>query len=114
MKKSKCLSLILLCMSLLLQIVLLPVSATETTAQTSATQATQATQPAVQPTTAQAEFGTVCVLNGCRTIEGMVALGGTERILDTAQGAFLYEVNTDTVVYSYNPDMKLACGSLTK
>lgn len=117
MKKSKRLSLILLCVSLLLQIVLLPVSATETTAQTTATQATQptqATQSVVQPTTTQAEFGTVCVLNGCRTIEGMVALGGTERILDTAQGAFLYEVNTDTVVYSYNPDVKLACGSLTK
>ena len=114
MKKSKRLSLILLCASLLLQVILLPASATETTTQTTVPQTTQATQPVVTPTTAEAEFGTVCVLNGCRTIEGMVPLAGTERVLDTALGAFLYEVNTDTVVYSYNPDQKLACGSLTK
>ena len=61
-----------------------------------------------------AEFGTVCVQNGCRTIEGMVPLAGSDRMLDTAQAVFCYEANTGTVIYSYNPDMKLSPGTLTK
>ncbi len=60
------------------------------------------------------EFGTVCINNGCRTIQGMVPLGGSDRRLETAQGVFLYEVDTDTVVYSYNPDTKIHPGSLAK
>jgi len=43
-----------------------------------------------------------------------VPLGGSDWMLDTAMSAFLYEVNTDTVVYSYNPDMKVHPGSLAK
>lgn len=59
-------------------------------------------------------FGSVCVLNGCRTIDGFVPLGGSDRRLDSAQAAFAYERNTGTVVYSYNPDLKIAPGGLTK
>lgn len=107
MKKSKCLSL-LLCLMMLLQCVALPVSATETTGSTQETEETvAATQPA-------ATFGTVCIQKGCRTLEGMVPLGGSDQRLDTAQAAFLFEVNTGTVVYSYNPDLKLPAGSLAK
>lgn len=108
MKKMKHLSL-LLCVMLLLQCVLLPVSASETE-ETTAPQATASTQAAQEP----AAFGTVCVQSGCRTIEGMVPLGGSDKRLETGQAAFLYEVNTDTVVYSFNPDMKLHPGTLAK
>lgn len=59
-------------------------------------------------------YGQVSIQNGCRTIEAMRPLAGSERKLSSAQGAFLYEMNTDTVIYSYNPDMKLALGSHTK
>lgn len=108
MKKVKCLSL-LLCLTLLLSCVL-PVSATEV--------ATEETIHAVVPETLPQEeeltFGTVCIKQGCRTINGLIPLGGSDRKLDTAQSAFLYERNTGTVVYSYNPDAKVSSGTLSK
>lgn len=110
MKKFRCFSLIL-CLSLVLQCAL-PVSATETSRPEASAETTGAAETVPEAT--EAVFGTVCIQQGCRTIEGMVPLGGSERKLDTAQAAFLYELNTDTVVYSYNPDIKLAPGSLTK
>jgi len=91
------------------------VSATETAQPESTAVASDATETAqTLPPATEPVFGTVCVQQGCRTIEGMMPLGGSDRILDTAQAAFLYEVNTDTVVYSYSPDVTLAPGSLTK
>lgn len=109
MKKFKFLPL-LLCLCLLAQSLTLSVSAVEATLAPESEgipedPVLQATEPA---------FGTVCVKQGCRTIEGMVPLAGSDRKVDTAQAAFLYEVNTDTVVYSLNPDTKMAPGNLTK
>ncbi len=108
MKKFKFLSL-LLCLCLLFQAAALPAYATEV-APTESTADPMLTLPAA----AEPEFGTVCIQNGCRTIEGMVPLAGQDRKVDTAQAAFLYEVNTGTVVYSLNPDTKMAPGNLTK
>lgn len=54
------------------------------------------------------------VLNGCRTMDGIYPLGGSDRMLDSAQAAFVYEVNTQTVIYSYNPDLRQYPGSLSK
>lgn len=59
-------------------------------------------------------FGQVSVQRGSRTIQAMRPVGGSERKLSSAQGAFLYEMNTDTVIYSYNADMRLPLGSHTK
>ncbi len=59
-------------------------------------------------------FGSVCILNGCRTVDSFVPLGGSDRRLDSAQAAFAFERNTGTLVYSYNPDNKVAPGNLTK
>lgn len=75
---------------------------------------TQPTDPFAETQPAQIPFGQVSVMKGCRTIEGMEPLGGSGYMLETAQSVFLYEVNTDTVVYSYNPDMKVHPGSLAK
>ena len=108
MKKIKHLSLIL-CLGILLQIFSVPVSAAE--------METASVDPLVQtaPTEAPAlEFGQFCIQQGCRTINGMVPLGGSEQRLESAQSVFLYEVGTDTVVYSYNPDLKVHPGSLAK
>ena len=110
MKKMRFLS-VLLCICLFLQGLLLPAAAVETTQAPFSEDIAEETVPAV---TEEPEFGTVCIHNGCRTIDGMVPLVGSDRRLETAQGAFLYEVNTDTVVYSYNPDMKIHPGSLAK
>lgn len=108
MKKLKHLSL-LLCLTLLLQCFALPVMATEP-AQTEAMEAAEAPVPEIE----EIPFGSVCIQKGCRTIEGMVPVGGNDRRLETAQSAFLYELTTDTVVYSYNPDMKVHPGTLAK
>lgn len=59
-------------------------------------------------------YGSVCVLNGCRTIDGYVPLAGSDRRLDSAQAAFAFERNTGTLVYAYNPDAKLPLGGLAK
>lgn len=59
-------------------------------------------------------FGSVSILNGCRTIDSYVPLGGSDRRLPTAQAAIAFERSTGTLIYSYNPDMKLAPGGLTK
>lgn len=97
-----------LCLCLCLQCVLLPVSATETVPQ-------QTDQAGVAiPNAAEIPFGSLSILNGCRTVDGMAPLGGNGPRLATAQGVFLYEVKSDTVVYSYNADMKIHPGSLAK
>ncbi len=59
-------------------------------------------------------FGSVCILNGCRTIDSYVPLAGSDRLLDTAQSAFAFERTTGTLVYAYNPDLRLPAGSLAK
>lgn len=105
MKKIKNLS-FLLCLVLLLQSLCLPVSAL----------AAEPSDPfaALNNANEKLEFGQVCIQQGCRTIEGMIPLGGTDRKLNSAQAVFLYETNTQTVVYSYNPDLKISPGNLTK
>lgn len=107
MKKTRCLSL-LLSVLLVMQCVLLPVSA-----DTEPTQ-TEAVQQIAENQSAEIPFGSVCIQKGCRTINGQSPLAGMERKLETAQAAFLYEYQTDTVVYAYNPDLKLHPGTLAK
>ena len=110
MKIMKGLSL-LLCLVLLTQCLLLPAAATQATE----TMPTEELQSVPMETVAAApEFGTVCIQNGCRTINGMVPLGGSAPRLETAQSVFLYEINTGTVVYAFNPDTKVHPGSLAK
>lgn len=109
MKKLKCICLILSAL-LLVQSVLVPAAAEAGTMQTNPTE----TEQALTPLTEELPFGTVCVQKGCRTINGMAPLAGSEKKLETAQSVFLYETNSDTVVYAYNPDLKLHPGTLAK
>ena len=112
MKKFKRLIPLLLCAVLMLQMAALPASATQAT-ETQAAQTGQTQSGETQATAAtEVEFGAVSIDSGCRTIDGKIPLAGAEQKLDTAQAAFLYEVNTDTVVYSFNPDMRLAAGGV--
>ena len=101
---------ILLCLIILLQSVTFSAAATETTVPTESS--AEETEPYVEPPTV--EFGAAPITNGCRTINGMTPLGGTDKILKSAQAAFIYEVNTETIIYSYNPDIHLYPGSLAK
>ncbi len=44
---------------------------------------------------------------GSSTLQAQIPLGGSEKKLETAQAAILYELNTDTLVYCWNPDQKI-------
>lgn len=99
---------LLLALLLVLQCAVVPVHATQTT--TPSQDPTLATQP--ETATPVADYGTASVLSGCRTLEAQVPLGGSERLAETAQSAFVYEKNTGTVIHSFNPDAKTAPGSL--
>lgn len=107
---------LLLCLILLLQTVSVPVFAAEETDPSESTvETTAAPEETIDPAEIpEVEFGSASVSNGCRTINGMNPMAGSERILETAQAAFVYEVNTQTVIYGYNPDAKLYPGSLAK
>lgn len=59
-------------------------------------------------------FGSVCILNGCRTLDGMMPLAGSDRRAESAQSVVIYEKATNTMIYSYNPDAKMAPGGLSK
>lgn len=113
MKKNKWLSLFL-CLILVLQCAVFPAAATETTETAAPGSGLIAPGDYSAAQTSDGAFGTVCVQNGCRTIDGMVPLAGSDRMLDTAQAAFCYEANTGTVIYAYNPDTKMSPGTLTK
>lgn len=109
MKKLSCL---LLCLLILAQMLMVPASASETEA---SGQTQQASVPAVV-TDAQSglEYEITTILNGCRTLDAQVPLGGDARMLDTALSAFVYERNTGTLIYAYNPDLKVQPGTLAK
>ena len=110
MKKLSCLSL-LLCVLLLAQMLIFPVFATET--ETATTEPIETVAPTAPEYTA-ADLGEVSVLSGCRTLDAQVPLGGSNAILKSAKSAFIYELNTNTVIYNYNPDLSLSPGTLAK
>lgn len=113
MKKNKFLS-GLLCLLIFLQCLMIPVSATGFSETVPTEVGFSAASLPVPTETEDPMFGTVCIQNGCRTINGMNPLAGSDPRLATAQSVFLYEVNTDTVVYAYNPDTKVHPGTLAK
>lgn len=112
MKKTGCLSLFF-ALLLVMQMICVPVFATETDPSETQTEPSQETTEYTIPDV-NATFGNVCISSGCRTIEGMVSLMGGEYVCPTAQGVFVYEKNTGTVVYSMNPDLKMSPGTLVK
>lgn len=108
MKKLSGLS-VVLCLLLVLQMLSVPAFAAEAdeTEQTQEPQSDTVTVP-------EADYGTATVLSGCRTLNGQTPLAASEWMMDTAQAAFVYEENTGTVLYAYNPDTTLSPGALTK
>ena len=101
-------------LSILLQCLLLPVSATGAAVTDVPADGVPAETISIPLETEPPAFGTVSIQKGCRTINGRIPLAGSDPRLATAQSVFLYEVSTDTVVYAYNPDTKVHPGSLAK
>lgn len=110
MKKLSCLFLALLL--LLTQLLCIPVFATETDPE--ATETEPPVEEYVDTAVPVVPFGMASITNGCRTMEAQVPLGGSDRMLDSAQAAFVYELNTGTLLYAYNPDNVMSPGALTK
>ncbi len=103
---------LVLSLILCLQCLVFPVGATQT--ETQATE-TQATQPELsEESKEKVVYSDAAVLSGCRTIDGQYPLAGSDRMVETAQAAFVYERNTNTIIYAYNADIRLAPGSLSK
>ena len=116
MKKVTVPSLILCCI-VLFQWILLPAAAVPVEVpQTVAVEESVPvqTQDSFMKNTSGLPFGQLSIQEGCRSVEGLQPLGGSERMLATAQAAMVFEKNTGTVIYSYNPDTKIAPGSLAK
>lgn len=44
---------------------------------------------------------------GCHGLQAQMPLDGSRKILDTAGSVFLYELNTETLVYAYHPDKQV-------
>ena len=72
--------------------------------QVMATQQENPTQTAGDPT----------VIYGSHSPDGQIPVHGSDRILESAKSAVLYEVTSDTLVYTWNPDTRLYPSSLTK
>lgn len=67
-----------------------------------------ALQPAITVRGAEAEG------SSCRTVDAAVALGGSEKIVDTSTAVFVYERRSGTLIYSYNPDGQIYPSSMVK
>ena len=116
MKKATFISLVL-CAVILLQTAVLPAAAVPVEVPQTVAVEENAPAETIDPflkNTSTLPFGQLSIQSGCRSIEGMQPLGGSERMLATAQAAMIYEEKTGTVIYSYNPDVKIAPGSLAK
>lgn len=56
----------------------------------------------------------LAVTKGCATLDAQVALNGSEKILETAKAVVLYELQSDTMVYAWQPDMLVDPSGMNK
>ena len=61
-----------------------------------------------------AEIPDASVTDGCNTIEAQRGILGERQLVTNCTAAFLYEYNTDTLMYSFNGDMRIVPASLVK
>lgn len=66
------------------------------------------------PVLAQAEASDTSVLSGCRGIDSQAPLLGNAQFTDNAQSVVLFEANSDTLMYAWNPDQQLHPAGLVK
>ncbi len=61
-----------------------------------------------------AEAADASVTDGCHSVDAAVPLSGTDKILDTAKAAILYDRRSDTMIYAYEPDRPVDPSSMAK
>lgn len=103
---------LLLAVLLVMQCAFVPVHAAQVEETVSPTEETM--EPMSDIVDTMVAYGTASVNTGCRTIEALVPLGGSDRMLSSAMSAFVYERNTNTVIYSYNADSTVQAGTFAK
>lgn len=54
------------------------------------------------------------VSNGCVSLDAKLPMSSTEKLLDTAKAAILYELGSDTLVYAWNPDTQVDPSGMNK
>ena len=62
----------------------------------------------------QETSGDASVVNGCHSINAQMPLWGNNKMLEAAGAAMLYEVNSETMMYAWNPDATMHPASLVK
>lgn len=79
----------LICITVLLLLISIPVSATDIT---------------------ENSVGTI----SCKTLDALTPFVGTQQLVSNTGSAILYETNTDTLMYAYNADAPMSPASLVK
>ena len=59
------------------------------------------------PVTAMAGDTDDSVSAGSHSLHAAVPLAGSEKLLDTAQAVVAYELNSDTLLYTWNADQRI-------
>ena len=54
------------------------------------------------------------VSEGCHSVDAAKALSTEGKLLETSKAVILYELNSDTMVYAYNPDAQIYPSSMVK
>ena len=91
------------------------VYATETTEASSPAETIESTQQETQPNIPYEDgMGDSSITSGSHSINAQMPVWGKDKLLDTAGAAMLYEINSDTTVYSWNADQQLHPASLVK
>jgi len=112
MKKFRFLSLVL---SLLLALTVLtgPVSATAAGTEDTTAPTEQPTAPQI-PSGATMDTAGNTVTYGCHSVDARYPINGSDDLMTYSDSAILYEVTSDTLVYTYNADMVVHPSSLVK
>ncbi len=63
---------------------------------------------------AQAAEGGQTAENGCKTLDAKLPLKSDEQLLETAKSVILYELDSRTLVYTWNPDEQLDPSGMNK
>ena len=66
------------------------------------------------PAMAQEGDTSLAVSSGCVTLDAQISLKSGEKLLDTAKAAILYELDSETLAYAWNPDQRLDPSGMNK
>ncbi len=54
------------------------------------------------------------VVNGCHSVDAVMALSDEGKLAETAKAVIVYELSSDTMIYAYQPDQRIYPSSMVK